>query len=114
MASAATVLSREETNFLRVANLLIRLSPQAVRILFDREFNPGGLKSIFSQNWTKLDKLKKKHVITQKQWNLLFPSGDYIGFYGAFFNIHITRSINLPTGKHRIIFLYINTRYVNK
>ncbi|CAC5358030.1 unnamed protein product [Mytilus coruscus] len=75
MASAVPGLSREETNFLRVANLLIRLSPQAVRILFDREFNPGGLKSVFSKYWTKLDKLKKKHVITQAQWCLLFPSG---------------------------------------
>ncbi|VDI12162.1 Hypothetical predicted protein, partial [Mytilus galloprovincialis] len=75
MASSVPVLSREETNFLRVANLLIRLSPKAVRILFNREFNPGGLKSIFSKNWTKLDKLKKKHVLTQTQWSLLFPSG---------------------------------------
>lgn len=47
MASAVSVLSREETNFLRVANLLIRLSHMAVRILFDREFYPNGLKSIF-------------------------------------------------------------------
>ncbi|CAC5385976.1 unnamed protein product [Mytilus coruscus] len=75
MASAISVLSREETNFRKVADLLIRLSPKAVRILFDREFNPSGLKSIFSKNWTKLDKLKKKHVITQNQWGLLFPSG---------------------------------------
>ncbi|XP_063408879.1 uncharacterized protein LOC134692355 [Mytilus trossulus] len=59
MASALPVLSREETNFRRVANLLIRLSPKAVRILFDREFNPSGLKSTFSKNWTELDKLKK-------------------------------------------------------
>ncbi|CAC5358038.1 ANK [Mytilus coruscus] len=75
MASAVPVLSRKESNFLRVANLLIRLSPKAVRILFDREFNPSGLKSTFSKNWTKLDKLKKKRVITQPQWSLLFPSG---------------------------------------
>ncbi|XP_071145000.1 serine/threonine-protein phosphatase 6 regulatory ankyrin repeat subunit B-like [Mytilus edulis] len=75
MASAIPVLSKEESNFLRVANLLIKLSPTAVRILFDREFNPGGLKSIFSKNWTTLDKLKKKHVLTQTQWSLLFPSG---------------------------------------
>ncbi|VDI27551.1 Hypothetical predicted protein, partial [Mytilus galloprovincialis] len=75
MASVVPVLPRDESNFLRVANLLIRLSPKAVRTLFDREFNPCGLKSVFSINWTKLDKLKKKHVITQTQWSLLFPAG---------------------------------------
>ncbi|CAC5385978.1 unnamed protein product [Mytilus coruscus] len=75
MASAVPVLSREETNFLRVANLLIRISPKAVRILFNREFNPGVLKSVFSKNWTNLDKLKNKNVITKTQWSLLFPSG---------------------------------------
>ncbi|XP_063408881.1 ankyrin-3-like [Mytilus trossulus] len=75
MASALQVLSGEEINFLRVANLLIRHSPKAVRILFDREFNPSGLTSVLSKNRVKLDKLKKKHVITQMQWSLLFPSG---------------------------------------
>lgn len=80
MAAAVPVLSIEETHFLRVANLLIKLSPKAVRIVFDREFIPGGLKSVLSKNLTKLDKLKKKHVITQTQWSLLFPSGDYASF----------------------------------
>ncbi|XP_071145001.1 uncharacterized protein [Mytilus edulis] len=75
MASALSAISKEEINFLRVANLLIRHSPKAVRILFDREFNPSGLTSVLSKNRSKLDKLKKKHVITQTQWNLLFPSG---------------------------------------
>ncbi|CAC5390468.1 unnamed protein product [Mytilus coruscus] len=75
MASALPVISREEINFLRVANLLIRHSPKAVRILFNREFNPSGLTSVLSKNRNKLDKLKKKHVITQTQWSLLFPSG---------------------------------------
>lgn len=77
MASSVSVLSGDETNFLRVANLLIRLSPKAVRILFNREFNPSSLKSVLSKNWTKLEKLKKKHVFTQAQWSLLFPSGEY-------------------------------------
>ncbi|CAG2244987.1 unnamed protein product [Mytilus edulis] len=75
MTSTVPVLSKEETNFLRVANLLIRLSPKAVRVLFNRELSPTGLKSVLSKNWTNLDKLKKKHVITQTQWSLLFPSG---------------------------------------
>ncbi|CAC5383064.1 unnamed protein product [Mytilus coruscus] len=75
MASSLPVISREEINFLRIANLLIRHSPKAVRILFNREFNPSGLTSVLSKNRNKLDKLKKKNVITQTQWSLLFPSG---------------------------------------
>lgn len=75
MASAMPVLSREETNFLKVVNLLIRLSPKAIRILFNREFNPGGLKIVFTMNKKKLDKLKNTRVITEPQWNLLFPYG---------------------------------------
>lgn len=81
MASVVPALSREETNFLRVANLVIRLSPKAVRNLFNREFNPGLLKSVFSKNWTKLDRLKNKYVITQRQWGVLFPPGDYGYFH---------------------------------
>lgn len=71
------VLSKEETNFLKLANLLIKISPEAVRSLFNREFHPGSLKSVLSKNFSKLDQLKKKRVITQTQWNLLFHHGKY-------------------------------------
>ena len=109
MASAVPVLSKEETNFLRVVNLLIRLSPKAVRILFDREFNPGGLKSIFSKNW------KKKHVITQTQWCLLFPSGEYIVFVVPSFIIplHMLHELHICYQHTLVLNVHISTRVIH-
>ncbi|CAC5424328.1 unnamed protein product [Mytilus coruscus] len=39
--AAMSSLTEEETNFLRFANLLIRIAPKAVRDLFDKYFTPG-------------------------------------------------------------------------
>ncbi|XP_063407048.1 ankyrin-1-like [Mytilus trossulus] len=70
----ATSLSQEDINFLRLACLLIRVAPRAVRRRFDFEFHPGQLPKFLSKNRRKLDDLThKKRVITLAQYDLLFP-----------------------------------------
>ncbi|VDI69069.1 Hypothetical predicted protein [Mytilus galloprovincialis] len=70
----ATVIPEEEENYLRIANLLIRVAPSAVRIQFNNEFYPGGLKSVLNKNRLNiLEPLKRKRIINQAQWDLLFP-----------------------------------------
>lgn len=71
---SCTVLSPEEENYLRIAHLLIRVAPSAVRVRFDKEFYPGGLKTVLNQSRSStLETLKKRRVFNQAQWDLLFP-----------------------------------------
>ncbi|XP_071141832.1 uncharacterized protein [Mytilus edulis] len=70
----ATSLSQEDINFLRLAGLLIRVAPRAVRRRFDSEFHPGQLKQFLSKKRGKIyDLTYKKRVITLVQYDLLFP-----------------------------------------
>ncbi|CAC5410652.1 unnamed protein product [Mytilus coruscus] len=72
----ATSLSQEDINFLRLAGLLIRVAPRAVRQRFDYEFHPEQLQQFLSKNRRKIDDLThKKRVITLAQYDLLFPRG---------------------------------------
>lgn len=72
----ATSLSQEDINFLRLAGLLLRIAPRVVRREFDHEFNPNQLQQFLSQNRAKINYLKyKKRVITQKQYDILYPRG---------------------------------------
>ncbi|CAC5381977.1 ANK [Mytilus coruscus] len=67
-------ITEEESNFLRTIILMLRVAPQAVREKFDTEFPPVGLQIVLNQNRVKfLEPLKKKRIINQKQWDLLFP-----------------------------------------
>ncbi|XP_071145822.1 uncharacterized protein [Mytilus edulis] len=70
----ATSISAEETYYLRIANLLLKVAPTAVRVKFDKEFYPSGLQTVLNQNRVKIQGLLQKRIINQKQWNLLFPS----------------------------------------
>ncbi|CAG2226977.1 unnamed protein product [Mytilus edulis] len=70
----ATSISAEETYYLRIANLLLKVAPTAVRVKFDKEFCPSGLHTVLNQNKAKIQGLKQKRILNQKQWNLLFPS----------------------------------------
>ncbi|CAG2207990.1 unnamed protein product [Mytilus edulis] len=70
----AADISPEEQNYLRIANLLLRVAPSSVRIKFDNELHPGGLNTVLNQNRFKiLEPLKQKKIINQAQWDLLFP-----------------------------------------
>ena len=71
MAEATT--SRYESNYIKIAMVVLRVSPRAVRVQFDKEFHPVRLQSILNRNVLQLTNLKEKKRITQPQWNLLFP-----------------------------------------
>lgn len=72
-------LTQEELNFLRMANLILRVAPQAIRVKFDKEFNQGGLQTVLNQARFKvLESLKRKKIINQAQWEMMFPiTGNY-------------------------------------
>ncbi|CAC5401622.1 unnamed protein product [Mytilus coruscus] len=67
--------SKEEMNYLRIISLLYKVAPSAVRIKFDKEFHPtNGLETALKQDkFRVLDPLKRKRIINQKQWDLMFP-----------------------------------------
>lgn len=83
------VMSSVEENYLRISHLLVRVAPSAVRIKFNYEFHPDTLKTVLNQNkFTRLELLKHKNVINQKQWDLLFPiTGEQNRFYFLFIAI---------------------------
>lgn len=70
---ATTHVSQEEENYLRMQLLLNGISPRAVRALFDKEFHPFCLHASIKSEYTKLQDLKSKRVITAAQWQLLVP-----------------------------------------
>ncbi|CAG2253747.1 unnamed protein product [Mytilus edulis] len=69
MASLTVV----EENYVRMSLLLTGISPRAARTFFDGEFAPVCLDATIKKEYNKLFDLKKKHIINQSQWNLLFP-----------------------------------------
>ncbi|XP_071178430.1 uncharacterized protein [Mytilus edulis] len=73
--SDGTKENEYESNHLRIANLVFKVAPPAVRVYFDKQFNPGGLQTVLNQHRFKaLNSLKSKRIINQNQWDLLFPS----------------------------------------
>ncbi|XP_076095329.1 uncharacterized protein LOC143066215 [Mytilus galloprovincialis] len=66
-------LSDEENNYIRLALLLIGVSPRAVRTFFDKEFHPSNLHSTLNKNKPILHDLRLKKTLNSYQWNLLFP-----------------------------------------
>lgn len=68
-----TMASLEEENFARMSLLLTGVSPRAARILFDSAFAPVCLGATIKKEYNTLFDLKKKHLLNQSQWNLLFP-----------------------------------------
>lgn len=72
LSNITTSLSREESNYLRLAHLIIRVSPEAVRKSFDHNFSPGGLHIILMMNKPKIEILFNKNIINQSQFSTLF------------------------------------------
>ncbi|CAG2248281.1 unnamed protein product [Mytilus edulis] len=66
-------ISLEEENHARLYLLLFGISEQAVRALFDREFDPSCLHDTLKKESYKLNDLKNKRIINKSQWRLLFP-----------------------------------------
>lgn len=74
----ATPLPQEDTNFLRLAGLLQRIAPCAVRRWFDKEFHPDRLKQFLSKNRLQIyDMTFKEKVMSQAMYNLLYPRSKY-------------------------------------
>jgi hypothetical protein len=65
--------SRYESNYIKIAMVVLRVSPRAVRVQFDKEFHPYCLKRTLKSELGCLTDLKMKKRLTQPQWNLLFP-----------------------------------------
>ncbi|VDI17281.1 Hypothetical predicted protein [Mytilus galloprovincialis] len=71
----ATSLAQEDINFLRLAGLLIKIAPRAVRQRFDYEFHPQQLQQFLSKNRRKIDDLYKKRIFTLAQYDVLYTRG---------------------------------------
>ncbi|XP_063405743.1 serine/threonine-protein phosphatase 6 regulatory ankyrin repeat subunit C-like [Mytilus trossulus] len=72
----ATSQPQEDVMFLRLAGLLLRIAPRAVRRWFDNEFHPDRLNQFLRKNRHKIDGMKcKERVISQAMYNLLYPRG---------------------------------------
>ena len=71
MAEATTF--RQESNYIKLAMIVLRVSPLAVRVQFDKEFHPNCLQRTLKREWSRLSELRMKKRITQPQWNMLFP-----------------------------------------
>ena len=72
MAEATT--SRHESNYIKIAMVVLRVSPRAVRVEFDKKFDPKYLQTTLNSKQGLLSDLKKKKRITDPQWNVLFPT----------------------------------------
>lgn len=68
-------VSEEEENYLRMQLLVIRISKRAVRVFFDKEFDPSLLYNSIKTGFSELRTLKQNGVINNEQWKLLFPGG---------------------------------------
>ena len=71
MAEATT--SRYESNYIKIAMVVLRVSPRAVRVQFDKGFDPVCLQGTLKSQQSCLSDLQTKKRITQPQWDLLFP-----------------------------------------
>ena len=76
MAEATT--SRHESNYIKIAMVVLRVSSRAVRVQFDNMFDPKCLQTTLNNSKQdckrgSLTDLKEKKRITQPQWDLLFP-----------------------------------------
>jgi hypothetical protein len=70
---AEATISRCESNYIKIAMVVLRISSRAVRVQFDKEFHPNCLQGTLKSEKGRLLDLKTERRITQPQWNLLFP-----------------------------------------
>ena len=71
MAEATT--PRHESNYIKIAMVVLRVSSRAVRVQFDKGFDPVCLQKTLKSKLSRLLDLKMEKRISQTQWNLLFP-----------------------------------------
>lgn len=81
VTAAAPLLTEDETNFLRFVNLLIRIAPKAVRVVFDKYFQPCGLSVVLNQSKGKMEYLNQRKILNKSQMELLYPLQGKINLY---------------------------------
>lgn len=74
--------SSGEVNYLRIISLLYKVAPSAVRVKFDEEFHPtNGLETTLRKDRIRvLEPLKRKRIINQVQWDLMYPTSGIFKF----------------------------------
>ncbi|XP_062605994.1 ankyrin repeat domain-containing protein 50-like [Saccostrea cucullata] len=70
--STTSIVSPEETNFLRFVNLVLKRAPKAVRVYFDTVHPPCNLATDLASERPTLTNLRARKIINQVQWNTLF------------------------------------------
>ncbi|XP_062605990.1 uncharacterized protein LOC134267802 isoform X1 [Saccostrea cucullata] len=72
ITGTTSIVSPEETNFLRFVNLVLKRAPKAVRVYFDTIHPPCNLAADLASERPTLTSLRARKVINQVQWNTLF------------------------------------------
>ena len=67
--------SVEKTNGAKLSRLLIDGGTMVLRKIFDRYHPPANLQANLNANYGTLNKLLRRKVLHQPQWDLLFPPG---------------------------------------
>ncbi|VDI64738.1 Hypothetical predicted protein [Mytilus galloprovincialis] len=70
----ATEIPSEESNYIKISLLILKISQRAVRLKFDTEFHSDCLQETLNRSSGKLRELQRMNRINQHQWTLLFPS----------------------------------------
>ena len=65
--------SDDKTNAFTLYRLIVDLGTEALRITFNR-YNPGNLQALLSTHNHTLLRLKHKNIVTQSQWDHLYPA----------------------------------------
>ena len=65
--------SDDKTNAFTLYRLIVDLGTKALRITFNR-YNPGNLQAVLSTHNHTLLRLKHKNIVTQSQWDGLYPA----------------------------------------
>ena len=75
MDSATPLCSsnKEKDNFARLCRLLITVGPSVLTEIFNKVCSPKDLDSILNTNRSKLESLRKKRVLSIRQWLKLYP-----------------------------------------
>lgn len=76
MASALVLVSstKEVTNFSRLACLLVEGGTKALRYTFDNIHPPAKLHQALVSNRLTLQRLRRKRILSSRQWNMLYPT----------------------------------------
>lgn len=70
-----TSSSQKDTHFLRLAALLMKIAPHAVRKKFDLEFDPATFQQFLMRSRRTIYNLYRSKILTQAHYDMLYPKG---------------------------------------